>query len=309
MRTERIKSYDGTEIFVSIWDEIEKPKGVIEIAHGMCEYAGRYHAFAEFLNSRGYIVFAEDHRAHGRTETKEEIGRHKGFIFEKSVNDLIYFGRRLKEKYNLPVFYLGHSYGSLLGQSVLEESASGDFAAFALLGSAYMPTPLVNLGRALLFPLYSVAKDWRPAFVRTISDGLFGLKYKGDKGPSQWLTRDMERRQNFIDDEYCGIDVSINFFYSMMKGIAKANKTENTLKINPDIPIALFSGDMDPIGGYGKKINALYNHYKQCGVKNVTLHLYSEARHEVINELEKETVYNDIAEFFDSCLNNQSSAD
>ena len=84
MKEFKLKSFDNTEIYCRLWDDVENPKGVIQLVHGMSEYAGRYDEFARYLNSRGYIVFGDDHRAHGLTETDQNRGKHPGNIFKKT---------------------------------------------------------------------------------------------------------------------------------------------------------------------------------------------------------------------------------
>lgn len=107
-----IRSFDSTPIHCYLWDDVENPKGVVQISHGMCEYAGRYHETAQMFNEHGYIVFADDHRAHGNTETDENRGRHPGDIEKKTVKDLVFFYNWLKDRYHLPQVLMGHSYGS-----------------------------------------------------------------------------------------------------------------------------------------------------------------------------------------------------
>lgn len=97
-----IRSFDSTPIHCYLWDDVENPKGVVQISHGMCEYAGRYHETAQMFNEHGYIVFADDHRAHGNTETDENRGRHPGDIEKKTVKDLVFFYNWLKDRYHLP---------------------------------------------------------------------------------------------------------------------------------------------------------------------------------------------------------------
>ena len=109
-------SFDKTPIHCYLWDDVENPKGVIQLSHGMCEHGARYDEMARMFNSNGYIVFADDHRAHGKTETDENRGKHDGEIEKDTVKDLVFFYNMLKDKYHLPQGLLGHSYGSFLGQ-------------------------------------------------------------------------------------------------------------------------------------------------------------------------------------------------
>jgi alpha-beta hydrolase superfamily lysophospholipase len=299
MKELRLPSWDGKEIFCSLWDEVENPKGVVQISHGMSEYAGRYDRFARFLNDNGYIVFADDHRAHGRTETDQNRGHDKGFIFSNTLKDLVFIHNYLKEKYNLPQVLVGHSYGSFLAQAFFLEDT--DAKGVALLGSAYIPNALVGVGVAIMSPIQLLFGSCRPKIFIKATDALF--RYKGDNGPSQWVTSDKQSRKEFLEDKYCGINMSINFVFSMMRGIYITNK--NIKKLNPDRKLGIFSGDGDPIGGKGTKVKALMNRYKKYGVKDITYRLYEGVRHEVLNETIFEQTQQDVLAFIEHCINDK----
>ena len=123
MKYVKFTSFDNTILQAYVWDDVKMPKGVVQIVHGMAEHARRYDDFAKFLNANGYIVFADDHRAHGNTEKKNDIGYHAGDIYGDSVKDELFITKYLSEKYALPVVFLGHSYGSFIGQRYLENDS------------------------------------------------------------------------------------------------------------------------------------------------------------------------------------------
>lgn len=296
MIEQRRKSFDGTPIFVTVWDDVSDPKAVVMISHGVSEYAGRYDDFARYLNSRGFIVFCDDHRAHGRTEPAEGHGRHKGDIFRDTVRDEVFFSKCLEEEYGLPVLFFGHSYGSMIGQAFAAERTG--VKGIALVGSAHLGVEAF-FGKFVVAPLALVAGKWRPKMVNVVTDKLFS--YRGDSGRSQWLTRDPERRQDFIRDPLCGIDLSLAFHYSMIRGVSALYKRSVAERLDPSVPVALFSGEQDPIGGKGRKLLKLLRFYAKHGV-TVEMKLYGGMRHEIINEIGRERPYEDIAEFFLACL-------
>ena len=136
MKNFTIESFDGTPLYCYLFDEVENPKGVVMVVHGMGEHMGRYKAFSEYLNKAGYLVFGDDHRGHGLSETDENRGHHDGDMFEDTVKDEVFFYDFLKKKYDLPVLMLGHSYGSFVGQAFLEQGT--DVTGVALTGSGTM---------------------------------------------------------------------------------------------------------------------------------------------------------------------------
>ena len=103
MKNFTIESFDGTPLYCYLFDEVENPKGVVMVVHGMGEHTGRYKAFSEYLNKAGYLVFGDDHRGHGLSETDENRGHHDGDMFEDTVKDEVFFYDFLKKKYDLPV--------------------------------------------------------------------------------------------------------------------------------------------------------------------------------------------------------------
>ncbi|MDE6303132.1 MAG: alpha/beta hydrolase [Clostridia bacterium] len=279
MQQFRLPSFDDTEIFVTIWDDVSMPCGVVQLLHGMSEYAGRYDEFARYLNSRGYIVFADDHRGHGRTETPENRGRHKGNIFKKTLCDELYFYEWLKDKYKLPVFLAGQSCGSFLCQAIAQQKT--DIKAIALLGSGHMHG-LFTLGKIALAPIRLIAGQWRPNLSKH----------------DEWINSVPERMAEMRADENVNIPMSVAFSFSMMRETSKLYGHAARGRLNPMTSIALFSGTDDAVGQKGKGVKKLYKMYKSTGI-NCELHMYEGARHDIVFEYCEKQVQRDIADFFD----------
>ena len=261
MKTEKFKSFDGTILQCYLWDNVRNPKAVVQISHGMAEHARRYDDFANYLNQNGFIVFADDHRAHGMTSTKQSTkgvkGYHKGDIYFDTMQDECAITAMLKERYNLPVIYLGHSYGSMLGQRYIEECK--DYTGVILSGSAMMKGAVLNMGAAIS-----------------------NMQYKTLGG---------EKTGKLLDKlSFGSYNAPFKFF---LNGLKESYKKENLAKIDVNKPIAIFSGAQDPVGGKGKLVQKLYEQYKTLGVKDLTVKLYPDARHEILNEINRAEVYAD----------------
>lgn len=295
MREFKLKSIDGAEIFCRLWDDVPDAKGVIQLLHGMGEHAGRYDRFARYLNSRGYIVFADDHRAHGLTETDENRGNHPGNIFKKTLNDELYFREWLKEEYDLPIFLLGHSYGSFLVQAIAQQGT--DVKAIALLGSGYM-RDLFNIGKIIVAPIFVLARNWKPKFVNKISDN---ISFNGDSGKYQWINSVKEEREKALADPLTHCNMSVGFDFYMMSEVSKLYNKKAQTKLNPTTAIGIFSGTDDMVGQNGKGVRRLAKMYEQNGIM-VDMHLYDGARHEVYYDCCGEKAQRDIADFFDKFI-------
>ncbi len=296
MKNEKFKSFDGTMLQCYLWDDVRNPKGVVQIAHGMAEHARRYDDFANFLNKNGYIVFADDHRAHGLTSAKQSSkgvkGYHKGDIYNDTVRDEVAITAYLKEKYQLPVVYVGHSYGSMVGQRYIEKCA--DHKGAILCGSAMMKGALLNVGvfiSGFQYKLFGGEKVGKS--LDKLTFGGYNKPFKKEKIPFAWLSRDKEQVKKYCLDEQCGYVMSIAFFKYFLSGLKSSYKADNLAKIDVKKPIGIFSGDQDPVGGKGKLVKKLYDQYKKLGVEDVTIKLYEGGRHEILNETNREEVFND----------------
>lgn len=287
-----MESFDGKKLALYKWDKVKEPKAVVKICHGMAEHCARYDEFAKFLNSEGYIVVASDHRGHGQTDP-DSLGYSEGDMFLGNRDDQIHLAERLKIEYNLPVIYFGHSYGSFVGQSVMQQENVYDM--YILCGSNKMKGLMFSAGAIMANSMAKKHGDDFPAVkLEKIS---FGGYEKKIKGKCNWLSRDANEVAKYIDDPHCGFVCSAGFYKSFMGGIKEVYKKENYEKINLEKPVLLIAGGADPVGG-DKGVNKLFKHLtKKVGVQDVNIVIYPEARHEILNETNKEEVYNDVADW------------
>lgn len=306
MKNVKFESFDGTVLQCYVWEEVRNPKAVVQIAHGMAEHARRYDDFANFLNANGYIVFADDHRAHGMTSTKQSTkgvkGYHKGEIYMDTVKDEVAITSFLIKKYELPVIYFGHSYGSMVGQRYIEECK--EHTGAILSGSAMMKGALLNTGNAIIGLQYKLCGGEKEGkLANTLSFGSYNKPFKKEKLEYAWLSRDKEQVKKYTLDEQCGWVMSTAFFKWFFTGLKSSYKKSNLAKIDKNKPIGIFSGDKDPVGGNGKLVKKLEKQYKNLGVKDVTMKLYPDARHEILNEINNQEVYVDVLARLDDIVN------
>ena len=284
----KFKSFDGKELHYYLL-EAKEPKAVVQIIHGMQEHAKRYIPFMEFLQSNGFTVFASDLRGH--VENIEEIpGYSDGDIFQEIVKDQIEITKYLKEKYNLPVYIFGHSFGSFITQYYIENS--NNIASKAVIcGSTYTKSPLYTFGKifAKLTCIFK-GKKHEAKFIENMSLKGYGKKFED----GNWLSRDKENWERYKADKFCGQPFPANFYLSMFKNMGKNYKSIKNIKI----PLLIISGTQDPVSGKNARgAEKLYKTYKEDNL-DVSLILYDRARHELLNETNKDEVYRDILEFF-----------
>lgn len=298
MKKETFVSYDGKKLACFLWDNVENPKGVIQIIHGMTSHMQRYQEFGEDLNRMGYIAYGDDHRPHGETAGIDNLGRAGKNNFYENVRDEIEITKMLKARYGLPVQLFAHSYGSFLAQSYITTDAAL-IDGLILSGSAHMGGMRLTFGKLLTGLQRLTHRMDEP------NELLFNMTFvKNSKAFPQetlancWLNRDPAMVERYNSDPYCNFLMSHGFYYSMMRGLSHAYKKSVLNNIPKDLPIFIMSGALDPLGQMGKKVKKLHAMYASLGLKNLTLRIYEGVRHELTSDPDKDTVLQDMAAFF-----------
>jgi alpha-beta hydrolase superfamily lysophospholipase len=294
-----IKGFNDKDIFTYIWDEVKIPKGVIQIFHGMCEHAKRYSDFANFLNQEGFIVYANDHLGHGKTAG--EI-TNLGYIgpdgFNHIVEDEHLITKLIQNTYpSLPIIVLGHSFGSFVAQEYLTRY-SNQIHAMILSGSAMQKGLQITLGSLIASIQYHLSDERKPDNLLTLlSFGTYNKKFTDSVSAFRWLSSDKNEVEKYEKDPYCGTVFSINFYYYLFKGFNNLYKKNRLVQIRKDIALLIVSGDMDPVGNYGKSVTKLHKFYTQLNLQDTTLKFFPARRHEILNEVNKHDVYTYLLEW------------
>ena len=285
-----IKGFKDQELFCNVWDKVENPEGVLLIVHGMQEHSGRYKDFASYLNQNNIIVYATDLRCHGKTcGDVKKLGHTDTDVFDEIVQDQVIILHMLNEKYNLPVYLLGHSFGSFIAQKLVQESSDWQKAIFS--GTAYTKTFLIGAGlqianlTALLKGKHATAK-----LVEKMSFGAYGKKFKN----GNWLSRDENIFTKYKKDEFCGTPFTAGFYQSMFGNMLRI--PNGFSKIPKDKPLLIIAGGSDPVGESGKLPQRLHEELTKLEL-DCTLQIFPEARHEVLNETNKNEIWKVVLDF------------
>lgn len=290
-------SSDGvTQIHAVEWS-VENPIGVLQIAHGVSEYALRYEPFAQFMNSSGFTVVANDHIGHGLSIAEGAaplyFGRHDGW---KHVVDDIYALRGITGKRypELPYFLLGHSMGSFLARTYLIRYP-GTLTGAIIMGSGQQSPALVAGGRAFAkIEGKRIGFDQFSPTVDKLAFGAYNKPFAPNRTKFDWLSVNEKNVDAYIADPLCGGGASIGLFFDMLGGIGFNGKQSNVNTMNPNTPVLFVSGALDPVGDMGKGVRKAYRSFQRAGVKDVSLKLYDGMRHEILNETGREQVYHDL---------------
>ncbi|MBO4419746.1 MAG: lysophospholipase [Oscillospiraceae bacterium] len=293
-----------TRIHCCQWIPEGKPRGVIQIVHGISEYIARYDALARVFTDHGFVVVGEDHMGHGGSVSQEIP---QGCIAEgwlTAVSDSYRLLQMTKEEYpDLPYIIYGHSMGSFMARTLLYTHPDAGLAAAVLSGTGWMPKAVLRSGRAVC--LLEGKRKGMNATSSTVDKLMFGSYTKGYENPRtplDWLTRDEAEVDKYIADPLLGFSASIGLAREMLGGMLMNEDKENLRKMPKNLPVLLVSGDKDPVGSNGKGVRQTWEAFRAAGMQDVRLKLYPDGRHEMHNELNREELHRDVLAFLDEVL-------
>lgn len=291
-------SADGkTTVYYSLWLPKGDPVGVVQICHGMGEHIARYAWLAEQLTAQGYAVCGDDHLGHGRTaRTKEDLG----YFGEKDgwlhlVEDEHTLRGDMQRRFpGLRYFLLGHSMGSFITRNYVAKYGDG-LAGYICCGTSG-PNPGAGLGIFLTNILCALGKGRKTGyFINKLAFGGYNSRYENAQTGLEWLSRDQSVYLPFADDEKCNFIFTNAGFRDLFRLLNNVTGLKWSARIPKDLPILVMSGDMDPVGQYGEGPKKVYAWLREAGIRDVTLKLYPDARHELHNELNRDEVVEDLA--------------
>ena len=277
---------------------------VLQIVHGMEEHIERYDEFARFMADRGYAVYGHDHIGHGESvESEDDLGiMHCKYPDDVMVEDMFSNYKIIRARYpDKPYFILGHSMGSYLLRKYLSVKSSklNGVNGAVIMGTGTEPDAAIFAGRGLCSLLMKIkGRDSRSDFIKGL---MFGSAYKqfdttGEHPENSWLSKNVESVMCYIDpkNKKDACEFSLNGYMILLRSTWFDNRMSNIRKMNMDIPILFVSGDQDPVGAMGEGVRKAYDKFAAAGVKDLSIKLYEGDRHEILNELDREMVYNDL---------------
>lgn len=292
-------SSDGKTTLHGIsWLPEGKPVAVLQIAHGVAEYIGRYDRFARFLNEQGVAVVGHDHLGHGLSLGKGESPVYfgKGNTWQTVVDDIYTLHNRLKQQFpDVPMVLMGHSMGSFLARTYLIRYP-GTVKAAIIMGTGWQNSLTVDAGLVIARIIAASKGDNDTSrFVTNLAFGSYNKPFKPIRSEFDWLSADADNVDAYISDPLCGQPTSVGLFREMLKGIRFNQKFSNLDKMDHHTPILLISGEKDPVGALSAGVKQTYNEFKRSGIADCTMKLYPGLRHEILNEkAQQQTVFDDI---------------
>ncbi len=292
---------NDTKLHAVRWmPDSENVAGIVQIVHGMAEYVERYEELAAYLTDRNFVVTGEDHLGHGKSVPE---GGQQGYFCEQDpatvvVRDVHRLKKMTQELYpGVPYFILGHSMGSFITRNYICRYGTGIDGAL-ILGTGMQSAGLL-LASKTVAAIEGAFRGQRHVsrMMDKAAFGAYNRRIAEKRTDYDWLSRDAERVDAYIADPDCGFVFTVNGFKTLFELISRAKKPENLRKIPAELPIFMASGAEDPVGNYGKGVEKAYRSLQGVGVRDLTLKLYPEDRHELMNEPDREQVMADIAEW------------
>jgi alpha-beta hydrolase superfamily lysophospholipase len=300
----KFKYRNDLEIFAYKWlpDMNVQVKGIVQIAHGMAETAARYQGFANCLTEDGFVVYANDHKGHGKTAGEvKRLGDLGEDGFNSMVEDMEELNRIIKaENPNLPIFLFGHSMGSFLTQRYISLYGGGLMGAI-LSGSSGKQGIIIDVGILIAkMEMKKIGRGSKSNKLNKLTFGSYNNSFKPNRTAFDWLSRDNEEVDKYINDPFCGTVFTAGFFYDFLGGLKNIADKRVIREVPKDLPIYIFSGDKDPVGKNGKGVLTLVKAYRKHGIKDLIFKLYKDGRHEMLNEINKEEVIDDVIKWLNA---------
>ena len=290
---------DGIELVVHRWMPDGPAKASVVVAHGMAEHAARYARFGTALAAQGYAVYAPDHRGHGRTAGGDDgLGWAGADGWNAIVGDLGRVVAHVREQHaGLPLFMFGHSMGSMLAQRVAQ--VHGEELAGLILSGTTGSAPNLGAGIAAAQGMALLRGDRAPSALQRVMFADFNKPFAPQPG-FEWLSRDADEVRAYVDDPRCGFTFSNRLLLDMLRGYAATWKPENERRLPVTLPVLMFAGELDPVGRNTVAVTQLAERYRALGLRDVETKFYPGARHETLNETNRDEVVRDVVGWLDA---------
>ena len=299
-----VPSHDGVSaLHMERWIPAEvasgdsDPRAIIQIVHGMVEHVGRYARFAESLADLGFVVVGEDHIGHGYTAGADgDLGHMEpGRGMTEILKDMALLAQETRMAYpGVPLIMFGHSMGSFLARAfVVDHPVLAD--GFILSGTAFRSQLPIKAGRSVARVIGSArGRLYRSEIIERLALGAYSTPFRPNTTPHDWISRDEAVVDAYEADELSGAKFSVGAYAEMFGLLSRICSPDHLSATPDDLPILIISGEKDPVGHMGKGPRELTRRLESCGVADVTLKLYPECRHELLNEQDREVVEQEI---------------
>lgn len=311
MRTDFFfKSGSGARLHGCRWTPDSQVRAVLQIVHGIAEYVERYDGFANFLNRQGILVVAEDHMGHGKSISQECPQGYFAGGWQTAVDDTYRLTRdTMAEFRDVPFILFGHSMGSFMARTILAKYPDSGITAAVICGTGWQPAPVLAAGKAACALVCRAKGERAPSpLLQAMAFGTYNRKVEHPRTPYDWISRDNSVVNAYKADPLCGFTPTAGLMRDMMEGIAYIQREENLAKMGKALPVLFIAGGDDPVGSYGAGVRTAAEAFRKAGMERVDVRIYPLCRHELLNEINREEIMDDVSRWIDGVLEKISAA-
>ena len=305
MRTDFFfKSGSGARLHGCRWTPDSQVRAVLQIVHGIVEYVERYDGFANFLNRQGILVVAEDHMGHGKSISQECPQGYFAGGWQTAVDDTYRLTRdTMAEFRDVPFILFGHSMGSFMARTILAKYPDSGITAAVICGTGWQPAPVLAAGKAACALVCRAKGERAPSpLLQAMAFGTYNRKVEHPRTPYDWISRDNSVVNAYKADPLCGFTPTAGLMRDMMEGIAYIQREENLAKMGKALPVLFIAGGDDPVGSYGAGVRTAAEAFRKAGMERVDVRIYPLCRHELLNEINREEIMDDVSRWIDGVL-------
>lgn len=284
------------------WLPEGEPLAIVQLIHGIAEFVERYDEFASFLTANGIAVVAEDHMGHGQSIGSEgKQGYFHGGWFNAVADSYNLMKDTMAKFPGVPYFLFGHSMGSFMARTILCKYPNCGLSGAFISGTGWQPTFAMPMMVKLMETICKGGDETAPnEKLQKLIFGGYNAKVENPRTSCDWLTRDSAIVDAYVAHPLCGFTPSSGLFRDMMTGICYIQQPKNLAVMKKDLPVFFVSGDKDPVGSFGKGVEQAYKAFLKAGMQDVSIKLYPEGRHEMLNELNRQEVFTDLLAWLES---------
>lgn len=284
------------------WLPQGEPKAVLQIVHGIAEFVERYDEFARYLTGLGYVVVAEDHMGHGQSINGGGIrGYFHGGWFT-AVEDTYRLLQDTKAQYpNIPYVLFGHSMGSFMARTILCRYPDSGISAAIVCGTGWQPAFALPALCKTMELVCSRGDETKPnQTLQNLVFGSYNRKVEHPRTPYDWLSRDADIVDAYIAHPLCGFTASAGLLRDLVQGIHFVEQPNHLAAMRKNLPVFFIAGGDDPVGNYGKGVQKTAEAFRKAGLTDVSVRIYPLCRHEILNEINRQEIFEDISQWLDT---------
>ena len=298
------ESKGGGSLHGCRWEPEGTPKAVVQIVHGITDYAARYDEIAEFLAQRGILVVAEDHMGHGQSVGDKILQGYFNGGWFTAVDDTCQLMKdTMEENPGIPYVLLGHSMGSFMARTILAKYPDSGIHAAIICGTGWMSDALIVGGKTAADLICACGGERKPSkLLSVIAFGSYNKRVEHHRTIYDWISRDNRKVDAYAADPMCTFIPTAGLMRDMAVGLQYIHDKKNLASMKKDLPVFFIAGGDDPVGDYGAGVEKAAAVFRELGMERVDLKIWPLCRHEIFNEINRNEIYETVCNWIEHVI-------